>query len=118
MREMIWGSMIQQLEEYGCTDLAGKIRKQQGIGRQFEPSGSLNGSRLPNRYRRVLYVLITGGLERAGTEQARRTVDIAFKSAGLTIVQGERDILAHLLVNGHLRRRWNRPPGGPGSCAG
>jgi hypothetical protein len=99
------GWIIQRLEERGCTHLAAKLHKARGIGRQFEPAGSLNGCRIENPHRRVLSALITGGLEGAGVEQVKRTVDIAFRSVGLTIRQSERDILAHMLIKGELRRR-------------
>jgi len=97
--------VIQRLEERGCTHLAAKLHQDRGIGRQFEPAGSLNGFQVHNPHRHVLSALITGGLKGAGVEQVRRTVDIAFRSAGLTIRQSERDILAHMLVKGELRRR-------------
>jgi hypothetical protein len=97
--------IIQRLERRGCTHLAERLHKDRGIGRQFEPAGSLNGFRIHNPHRRALSALITGGLEGAGVEQARRTVDIVFRSTGAAIRQSERDILAHMLVKGELRRK-------------
>jgi len=96
--------LIQQLENYGCVVLANNLRQNRGIGRSFEPAGSLNGFHVANPHRRVLSTLITSGLEGAGVEQVKRAVDISFKSSGLTIRQSERDILARMLDKGELRK--------------
>lgn len=96
--------IARQLEKHGCIELAAKIRKRKGIGRQIEPTGSLNGFRSYNPYRRVLSALVSSGLKGTGVEHTRRAVDIAFSSAGLTIRQNEREILAHMLEKGNLRK--------------
>lgn len=90
-------SLIDQLNEYGCPELAANLQSGVGIGLQFEPAGSLNGYHLPNRYAEAVNALIDGGIAGRGIETARRTVDIVFNAVGVEVDQLERDRLAYLL---------------------
>jgi hypothetical protein len=94
--------LIQQLESYGCPELAANLRLGMRIGLQFEPAGSLDGYHLSNPFARAVNALITGGLDGCGMEVAHRTVDITFKAVGVEVSQAERDQFASLLNTGLL----------------
>jgi len=89
--------LIDQLNAYGCTELAASLQPETGIGPQFEPAGSLNGYHLSNPYTGAINALITGGLAGCGMEVARRAVDITFNAVGVEIKQAERDRFAYVL---------------------
>jgi hypothetical protein len=98
-------AVVRRIEEYGCTDLAAKLVKRQGIESPIELRGSLNGLRLQNPHRQAVAALVREDLQGKGFEVTARTVDIAFKAAGASIRPAERDKLAHMLHVGILRKR-------------
>ena len=74
-RELKKSPIVQRIEEHGCTDLAAKLTKRQGIGFQVGLRATLNGRRSQNPYRQTVARLVAGNLQGRGFEYVRRSVD-------------------------------------------
>jgi len=104
-KELKKSPIVQRIEEHGCTDLAAKLTKRQGIGFQVGLRATLNGRRSQNPYRQTVARLVAGNLQGRGFEYVRRSVDHTCTVCRANIRPAERDKLAYLLDAGLLRTK-------------